>query len=59
MPDLSDQIAVAKSKVFEAEQHIHNFRTHVDPQGWRAIKAYVDSAIAYQMLLSQKEAVHA
>jgi hypothetical protein len=54
-----DPIAVAKAKVDTAEQTIFRLGTHIDPQGWQAIKAYVDGAIAYQLLLAQKEATHA
>jgi hypothetical protein len=54
-----DPIAVAKAKVDTAEQTIFRMGTHIDPQGWQAIKAYVDGAIAYKLLLAQKEASHA
>jgi cephalosporin hydroxylase len=59
MPDLDDRIAVAMSKLYESEQRIWHLRTHIDPLGWKAMKAYVDNAIAYQMLLAQKEPTHA
>jgi hypothetical protein len=55
----ADPIAAAKAKVRAAEQTIFSLGTHIDPQGWQAIKAYVDGAIAYKLLLAQKEAVHA
>jgi hypothetical protein len=54
-----DPIAAAKAEVDAAEQTIFRLGTHIDPQGWQAMKGYVDSAIAYQLLLAQKEASHA
>jgi hypothetical protein len=54
-----DPIAAAKAKVDAAEQAMWQLRYHIDPQGWKAIKAYVDGAIEYQLLLAQKEATHA
>jgi hypothetical protein len=55
----ADPMAAAKAKVDTAEQTIFRLGTHIDPQGWQAIKAYVDGAIAYQLLLAQKELTHA
>jgi hypothetical protein len=55
----ADPMAAAKAKVDAAEQTIFRMGTHIDPQGWQAIKTYVDGAIAYQLLLAQKEATHA
>lgn len=59
MPDLNDQIAVAMAKLYEAEQAMWQLRYHIDHQGWQGIKAYVDGAIEYKILLAQKEASHA
>jgi hypothetical protein len=57
MPDLNNDIAVAKAKVDEAAQAMYSVRYQIDPQD--CIKAYVDSAIEYKLLLAQKEAAHA
>lgn len=59
MPDLSDDIALAKANLYDAEQAIFHLRTHIDPQGWKAIKCYVDNRIKYDLLQAKKEAVHA
>jgi hypothetical protein len=59
MPDLSDAIAVAKDKIAEIERRIWCFRTHVDPEGFELIKIYVQAEIEYQLLLAQKEPIHA